>query len=165
MKRIFAVLCICVMCQSSALAAPRFKVGDRVFVPSMRKYGTVIPGGYSGPRGFNPNIRLDDAPPNATGGITLEPSSLRIAGKGAPPPPSVRVKSKGPTGVTGGGPGGFGIQTEARPNAAPYSVASVAPPQTQTPAQVSDPPVVDADLPSGNYLCYKVTGGGLAVAA
>jgi hypothetical protein len=209
MKRILAALCVYVACQSCALAAHQFKVGDRVYVPTMRKYGTVIPGGFQGPRGFNPNIRFDDAPRNSTGGVTLEPALVRRAGAGAPPPPRAEngartqiqgrtgattgvpggldgqtggyrspgtgtgIGLQGQTGGTGGAPGGFGGPVGGIPVVVPNSVNGGTTVPSQTPQQTStqavtptptpsDPPITDTELPSGNYVCYKITGGGLA---
>lgn len=134
MKRTFAALCIFLACQSPALAQ-QFKIGDRVYVTTLRKYGTVVPGGIQSATGVNPSIRLDDATPGTTGGTVYDVSSVV---------PATSVSSPSQT-------SGVGAQSTG------YPTANITPQTGETPA--AEPPVIGGDLPRGIYECSKIADG------
>ncbi len=151
MKRGLGVLCVYLACQSPTLAQ-QFKVGDRVYITPLRKYGTVVPGGVQGATGVHPSIRLDDAPSNTTGGTIYDVSTVVPAGRVASPHDSASQMQ-----AQTGGTAGFGGQSGYPDAVNPTDRGAIAP-QTET-AAGNDPPITRGELPSGNYACSKIANG------
>lgn len=151
MKRTLAALCTFLACQSPALAQ-QFKIGDRVYITTVHKYGTVVPGGIQGATGVHPSIRLDDAPASTTGGTIYDASSVVPASSVASPYNSASQMQAQTGGPAGGQSGGY-------PNAALNSTdRSATAPQTDA-TTFPDPPVTGGDLPRGIYDCSKTSSG------
>lgn len=145
MKRTLAALCLYLACQSPALAQ-QFKIGDRVYITTLRKYGTVVPGGVQGTNGVHPSVRLDDAPAGTTGGTIYDLSSV-VPAASASSTGNAGSPSQSPTAATTAASTG---QQSMYPNA-------IAPP-VEAPALV-DPPVINTELPRGIYDCSKIASG------
>ncbi|MBY0547592.1 MAG: hypothetical protein K2W95_09885 [Candidatus Obscuribacterales bacterium] len=143
MKRTLAALCAFLACQSPALAQ-QFKIGDRVYITTVHKYGTVVPGGIQGATGVHPSIRLDDAPAGTLGGTIYDASSVVPAASVASP----SIPGSAQTGGTAGG------QSAGYPNARLSTDKDAMTPQPEV-----DPPVTGGDLPGGNYDCSKTSSG------
>lgn len=146
MKRVLVVLIVYVLCQGGALAQT-FNVGDRVYVTTVKKFGTVV-GGEARSATKNPCIRLDDAP-GVTGGTIYDAAVVIRASEASP-------------GIAGGGTqgqaGGFGsLGGSTQVGAPPISVEGAS--QQAAPATVSEPSIVDCELPRGVYVCSKTANG------
>lgn len=137
MKRFVCALCLYLVCPSPTLAQ-QFKVGDRVFITTLRKYGTVVPGGVQGATAMHPSVRLDDAPVGS-GGTIYDASTVVSAASVVTP-----AKAAGSDGQPLGN--------------APATANSSSTLPTGTSVD-SDPPIVNLTLPSGNYVCSKTANG------
>lgn len=61
MKQTLLAVCIVVLLCQDAVMAQEFQVGDRVYVTTLNKYGTVVEGGFHSSTGaFHPAVFLDD---------------------------------------------------------------------------------------------------------